>query len=303
MKIIILGSEGFIGSHLVRFFQSRSWDVSGCDLHEKPSFVYDYHRISKLKGQFDEIFGQERYDACINASGSGNVSHSVTHPLEDFEKNTFDTARILDAIRKHNSACKYVHISSAAVYGDPENLPVSEEIACKPLSPYGWHKLMSEQLCKEYHCLYGISVAITRPFSIYGTALKKQLFWDIFQKYLDNPSTIELWGTGEESRDFIYIDDVVRCMELILAKAPMKAEIYNIASGEETYIRDVVQLLFDNLPGSTKINFNNQTRTGDPRNWKADISLINALGFLPTVNLQNGIHNVAAWLLQSGTSK
>ena len=110
---------------------------------------YTYYKISRLPGQFEDIFIEEKYDACINASGSGNVNHSVMHPLEDFELNTFDTARILDAIRKHNKACKYLHISSAAVYGNPAHLPVNEEMACKPLSPYGWHKLMAEQLCKE----------------------------------------------------------------------------------------------------------------------------------------------------------
>ena len=111
---------------------------------------------------------------------------------------------------------------------------------------------------------------------------------------------IELWGTGQESRDFIYIDDVVRCMELIIMKAPMKAEIYNIASGEEIFIKDAVKQLFDSMPASPGIIFNNKVRTGDPGNWKADISNIKALGFLPTVNLQTGLHNVAAWLLQPG---
>ncbi|MEO8769673.1 MAG: SDR family oxidoreductase [Ferruginibacter sp.] len=300
MRIIILGSEGFIGSSLVRHFKAKSWDVSGCDLYDKPSTTYNYFKISRSSLQFENIFIKDKYDACINASGSGNVNYSVTNPLEDFELNTFDTIRILDAIRKYNSDCRYVHISSAAVYGNPENLPVSELASCNPLSPYGWHKLMAEQLCKEYVSLYDLKIVITRPFSIYGNGLKKQLFWDIYQKYISDPTKITLWGSGEESRDFIHIDDVVHSMELILQKAPMKAEVYNIASGNETLIKDVVMQFFSSMPLMPKIIFNNETRSGDPRNWKADISNLRALGFLPGVHLQAGIQNLAEWLLQPG---
>ncbi len=297
MKIIILGSEGFIGKHLIRYFKSIGYDVSGCDLYETPSSPYTYFKISRSSPEFDDIFLSKKYDACINASGSGNVNYSMTNPVGDFEANTLDVIKVLDAMRKHNPACKYLHISSAAVYGNPASLPVREDAACKPLSAYGWHKLLSEQLCMEYHLLYHLPVVIVRPFSIYGPGLKKQLFWDTYQKYMADQSSIELWGTGSESRDFIYIDDVLHCFELILEKAEMKGEVYNIASGNQTFIKDVVQQLFKFVPHTPRIIFNNKTREGDPLNWQADISKIKGLGFTSQFSLESGVRNLSEWLM------
>jgi len=83
---------------------------------------------------------------------------------------------------KFNNKCKYLHISSAAVYGNPKQLPVKETDNCQPLSPYGWHKWMSELICQEYFRLYNIRSLIVRPFSVYGPGLRKQLFWDLYGK-------------------------------------------------------------------------------------------------------------------------
>ncbi len=296
MKIIILGSEGFIGSHLVQHFNRLGYQVFGCDLVEKRSAFFTYFQIEKALLQWNSIFSEHQFDFCINAAGNGNVNYSVTHPFEDFESNTIDTIEILDSIRKYNPTCRYLHISSAAVYGNPATLPVNESAACNPVSPYGWHKLMAEQICKEYSAIYKLPVAIVRPFSIYGPGLKKQLFWDTYSKYKENPAGIELWGTGKESRDFIYIDDVVNCFELLLNKADMKGEVYNLASGNETLIRDAVDKLFMFFEQKPVVTFNNSTREGDPLNWQADISAITRLGFTPSVGLDAGIRKLADWL-------
>jgi UDP-glucose 4-epimerase len=296
MKIIILGSEGFIGSHLVRYFDQLGYKVFGCDLIEKRSAFFTYFQIEKSLLQWGSIFSEHQFDFCINAAGNGNVNYSLTHPFEDFESNTIDTIEILDSIRKYSPACRYLHISSAAVYGNPASLPVHESAVCNPVSPYGWHKLMAEQVCREYHAIYNIPVVIVRPFSIYGPGLKKQLFWDTYAKYKESPGSIELWGTGNESRDFIYIDDVLRSFDLLLNKAAMQAEVYNLASGNETLIKDAVDKLFSSMDARPVVQFNNKTREGDPLNWQADVTAIAGLGFVPLVSLETGIEKVAKWL-------
>jgi len=296
-KIIITGSEGFIGKHLVAYFSSLDFKVYGCDILEPSANVgYTYFKISISSPQWDEIFSAVQFDYCINASGSGNVSFSVTDPLADFQLNTLDTFRILDAIRKYSGECRYLHISSAAVYGNPEFLPVTETVECKPLSPYGWHKLMAEEVCKEFHSLYGLQLAIVRPFSVYGPGLRKQLFWDVFQKHKANKSQVMMWGTGKESRDFIHIDDLVHSFHLILENGDMKVGIYNVASGLETSIEEVLQLFFKLHDDNCEVQFNQQNRLEDPLNWKADISKIRNLDFDPSISLHIGMQQLVQWM-------
>lgn len=295
-KILVLGSEGFIGSHLVAYYLKHSWTVFGCDLHDLAVSAYNYTRVSPGFGELEEIFQKEQFDACINAAGNGSVPFSVEHPVRDFQANCADTLTILELLRHHNPICRYLHISSAAVYGNPTTLPVSETALPAPLSPYGWHKLMAEQLCKEYHTIYGMPIAVARLFSVYGPGLKKQLFWDIYNKMQVTDDRIPMWGTGKESRDFIFIADVVQAIDLILNRSSMQADVYNVASGSETTIQTAAKQLVNGLNQQLTLDFNRQVREGDPLNWRADINKLVALGFRVNVDLEQGIQKLTQWL-------
>jgi UDP-glucose 4-epimerase len=296
MRILILGSEGFIGNHLVKALKVIGNDIYGCDLFERPFHeAYHYIKVSRLSPQWEEIFSTQVFDVCINAAGSGNVPYSMTHPLMDFEANTLDAIRILDAIKRLNGSCKYLHISSAAVYGNPPSLPVREDMGPTPLSPYGYHKWMSELACKEFYHLHNVKTAILRPFSVYGPGLRKQLIWDLYHK-ISKGDDLTLFGTGDESRDFVYVEDLARAVKLILDQAPFDNTVYNIASGEETTIRAVSELFRKVIGTSCKISFNNQKREGDPANWRADISRIKELGFNPSFTFEEGLTKTHEWL-------
>lgn len=276
-------------------------DVFGIDLLEQPSKKYHYAKVSRLSPEMDEVFEKNSFDAIINAAGSGNVPYSMTHPVIDFEANSLDTIRVLEAIRKHQPTCKYIHISSAAVYGNPSHLPVHEDAATIPLSPYGWHKLIAEHLCKEYSSIYSINLAIIRPFSVYGIGLKKQLFWDVFYKIKNSVGVIELHGTGTESRDFIHIHDLIKAIDIIVHKGQLKGEAYNLASGKETTIREVIELFTKALNERVKFEFNGKVRAGDPLNWRADITRIQKLGFKLDFPLERGLTEISTWLQQLKT--
>ncbi len=296
MNILIIGSEGFIGHTCAVYFKQQGWDVYGCDLVDYPRGAYNYTKLSRVQPTFDELFSATKFDACINTAGNGSVPVSIEHPLTDFEANCGDVIRILDLIRLKNSGCKYIHISSAAVYGNPQKLPIQEGDNLSPISPYGFHKQISELLCKEYYQLYQMPIAIVRPFSIYGPGLRKQLFWDLYQKCKVKPTELLLWGTGNESRDFIYIDDLVYALYLILGRSPMTAQTYNLANGIETTIKEAAETFLDVYDNSILLKFNNEQRHGDPINWRANIDEIKKLGYSPNTDMLKGISGYVNWL-------
>lgn len=296
-KILVIGSKGFIGSHLVTYYrQLPGTEVWGCDVINDYS-APDYFVVDASNADFSEIFQQQKFDVCINCSGSASVPSSMNNPGRDFHLNVLNVFHILDSIRKHHAACKFLNLSSAAVYGNPSSLPVKEDAAMYPLSPYGWHKLQSELLCKEFSQNFNLQTCSLRIFSAYGAGLRKQLFWDWFQK-IQASSSISIYGTGKESRDFIYIDDLITAIECVISSGDFNAGIYNIGNGEEIYIEHAIKAFSKASVKSFDYTFTQDTRPGDPINWVADITKLHALGYRQRVSFQEGIEKLVKWLQQ-----
>ena len=237
MKILIIGSKGFIGSHCVSFF-SKEHEVWQCDVvsdYVSPR----YFLIDATNANYNEVMSSEPFDICINCAGAASVPDSIKNPLRDFELNVAQVYKQLDAIRQHNPSCKYINFSSAAVYGNPTYLPIDEGHPLNPISPYGNHKKMAEEVCVEFFENFGIKTCSLRVFSAYGPGLQKQLFWDLYQKSQAN-KPIELWGTGEESRDFIFISDLVDAVDSVVKQGDFSGGAINVAFGKEEFIKDVV---------------------------------------------------------------
>lgn len=300
MKILIIGSEGFIGSHVVDYFLSEKWEVHGIDLKEIPHCEYNYKKILPQTINYESIFSNVKPDVCLFASGSASVNFSIQDPLSDLEANFLQVFRILNMLKMYSPDCKFINISSAAVYGNPDSLPIKENFNIKPLSPYGWHKYYSELACKEYSSLYSIKTCSLRPFSVYGPRQNKLLFWDIYKKTLKCSEKIELFGSGCETRDFIYISDLINAIDLIIKNAPMQGECYNVASGEENSIASVAGLLLHELNYRGELVFSHMEKEGDPNNWVADITNLKEIGFSPSININGGLILYVLWLKENG---
>ncbi len=293
MKILVIGAKGFIGSNIYDFF-SESHDAWGADI--TPDDANDkYFLLRKENTSFEHIFKNHQFDVCINASGNGSVPISLNLPVFDFELNVTNTIKILDALRTHNPKCKFIYLSSAAVYGNPEKLPVKEDSLIKPLSPYGWHKLYAEQICKEYYYLYNLQTINLRLFSVYGPHLRKQLFWDTYQKCLHSKN-IELFGSGNETRDFIYIADLVQAVNCVVERGLFNGEAVNVASGLETTIREAATIFCSEIDPQIKVSFNKIVKPGDPLNWRADIEVLSGFGFKPIYTINEGLKATVKWL-------
>lgn len=293
MKILIIGSKGFIGSHCKDYFQ-RKHEVWGCDI------VLDYNDkqyivIDSIDADFASVFSRHKFDLCLNCSGAANVPFSLEKPLNDFGLNVLNVARILDAIRLYSPQCKFVTMSSAAVYGNPVTLPIKKDFILSPVSPYGYHKVMAEHICEEYYRFWGVKTCCLRIFSAYGPGLKKQLFWDLYNK-LKNNEVIDLWGTGNETRDFIYISDLVRAIECVVENSDFNAAVVNVANGIPISVRDATETFIRIMNFEKPIKFKNEERKGDPIYWQADITDLEKWGYKPNVSLENGLKSYIKWI-------
>jgi len=294
MKILIIGSKGFIGSHALLHFKSIGHVVYGCDVMVDYNEQH-YFQVDATNSNFDEIFESVKFDVCLNCSGAASVPDSFVHPYRDFSLNVQNVYCLLEAIRKHNSQCKFVNLSSAAVYGNPPVLPIAEPMPAKPLSPYGLHKYYAEQVCQEFYLHFGVPTCSLRIFSAYGPGLKKQLFWDWFQK-LKQSTHLTLFGTGRESRDFIFIEDIMCALNCVITNAPFQADLINVGNGKEIFIEEAIEIFRNESGVDFTFSFSNEVRKGDPINWKADNSILIALKYQQQISFSEGIKRYVKWV-------
>jgi dTDP-glucose 4,6-dehydratase/UDP-glucose 4-epimerase len=295
MKILIIGSRGFIGHHLFSYFSEKDNEVWGTDVVDDYINKERYFLIDASNSDYGSVFQSTEFDLCVNCSGAANVPESLKNPLRDYYLNTVNVFKMLESIRKFQPACKFINLSSAAVYGNPKQMPVKEDARPAPLSPYGFHKLQAEQICKEFYDFYDIRTCSLRIFSVYGPGLKKQLFWDLYNK-AKKGVPFSLFGTGNESRDFIYILDLVKAIELVAGLSAFNADVINVANGKEIMIKNIASFFFGLFDHEIRYSFSGETREGDPVNWVADISKLISYGYRPSFTIENGLEKYYEWI-------
>jgi dTDP-glucose 4,6-dehydratase/UDP-glucose 4-epimerase len=276
------------------YFIDKNEIVFGADI--KAIQKENYFQVNPYEPDYDEIFSQQQFSLCINASGSANVKFSFAQPKIDFDSNTMTVFRILNAIRTHQPTCKFINLSSAAVYGNSSTKPLNEDLPCNPVSPYGYHKWYAELICKEYANLFNLKTCSARLFSVYGEGQEKLLFWDMWNKYTSNPSSIELFGSGNEARDFLYVKDVAKALYTVAHKHLFDGSAINVASGISTTIQDIAKLFFGKLNTETHFNFTQTAKQGDPDILAADLTKLSLLGFTPSHQLSEGLEKYIQWL-------
>lgn len=293
-KVLVTGAGGFIGKKIALHFIARGYEVVGWDIYNDLSnFPIEALNMGKIEDVTHSL-AELQPNIIIHCAGSADVGKSVENPEMDYEGNVTLTHNLLFAMHKCGlKKSRLVFLSSASVYGNPKSLPITEEMELNPLSPYAVHKVMCEDLCKYFVNNYGANIKIARIFSAYGAGLRKQIFWDMFNK--SKTGKLAMFGTGNESRDYIHIDDVVNSLYL-LATTESNDMIFNIANGEEVTIREATEL-FAEAAGVDKGNiaFNGIVREGDPLNWRADISRLLHLGYQKTRTMKDGLKEYVIW--------
>src|SRR3954452_25408398 len=236
MSSWVTGANGFIGRHLVRELASAGHAVHGVGhgaldqaqaqtlgLQTWINGEVDAANLSALAashGLPSQVF---------HLAGGSSVGLSIARPFEDFSRTVTSTARLLEWLRSFAPSSRLIVVSSAAVYGADHTGPIPESAARLPMSPYGHHKLVMEQLCQSYVQSFGIHCMVVRLFSVYGPHLRKQLLWDICSRLRRCERTLSLGGTGAEVRDWIDARDAARLFGTI-AEVPQQIS-YRVVNG------------------------------------------------------------------------
>jgi UDP-glucose 4-epimerase len=293
--VFITGAGGFLAGHTAVAFREAGWRVVGIsrsDPGEQAWRSFQRDDLTDVQRLLAKL-GSESSDAVVHLAGPASVPDSIRDPRADFLGHTLPLLTVLEAVRLARREVRVVVVSSAAVYGNPDSLPVREMAPVTPISPYGFHKVHQELLLNEYVSLHGVHGCCARLFSTYGESLRRLAVWEMTSRALRGDCTV--LGTGDETRDYLYAGDVGRALVAIAERAAFKGEAINVASGEEVSIRTLATETF-RLAGITGSPiFSGQTMSGSPSHWRADISKLRSLGFDPPP-WSRGLADTVAWI-------
>jgi UDP-glucose 4-epimerase len=297
-RVLITGAAGFIGRHIAREFSNQGWYVVGMGRGDWPDWqeygISAWHRCditSETLVEFVFLIYVFFYFA-----GGASVGFSIDQPSVDFDLTVRITSNVLEYIRLHSPYTKLVYPSSAAVYGQVKMLPITEGAPLNPLSPYGVHKQMAEALCQRHAQQFNLSVVIVRMFSIYGSGLRKQLLWDACRKF--ERGDCEYFGTGEEVRDWLHVDDVAKLLLAAVHYATPNCAVVNAGCGQGVLVKEILQHVSYQLGLGLNPKFSLVPKAGDPNAYVADISKALALGWEPKIKWREGVAEYVDWYKQ-----
>jgi UDP-glucose 4-epimerase len=304
MKLVwVTGARGFLGRHVARHFAAKGHKVAGIDrghwaAEDRSGWGVGYWVESDVHlASLNELSTQSGLPQLVfHAAGGASVGPSFEDPLTDFNCSVTTTAEVLEFLRREAPSAIFILPSSAAVYGAQEPGPIPEDAPLRPVSPYGAHKLMAEQLCHSANLNFGLRCVLIRYFSLYGPELRKQLLWDLAAKLSGPSPSVELFGTGQETRDMFYIEDAVHLVSTMSSIDRTDNLVVNGGSGQATTVRDIASALIGRLGLSSELRFNGQCREGDPINYQAHMGRAQSLGYKPKWSLEEGLTEYVHWL-------
>jgi UDP-glucose 4-epimerase len=297
-KIVVTGAHGFIGRHTARYFARQGHEVTGLGhggwkVDEWRSWgLSGWHETDISIGALDQY--ANRPDVILHCAGSASVGLSLSDPLTDFHRTVTTTANVMEYVRAKSPATRVVYPSSASVYGIAETLPIKEDSRCAPISPYGVHKWIAEQLVMSYGRHYRIAASIVRLFSVYGCGLRKQLLWDGCRKLASGDHIF--MGTGNEVRDWLHVEDTAELLCVAADHASPLCPVVNGGTGEGVNVRELLTHIANCLHADgTKPEFSETLRSGDPSAYIADASQANSWGWKPAEHWRDRVAEYVAW--------
>jgi len=307
-KYLITGGAGFIGSHIVRALLEQGDFVRVLD-------NFSTGKRENIEGLKVELLeGDLRDPAAIAAAVQGvdyifheaafvSVPQSMEDPLPCFEINQRGTEFLLEAARKVGVK-RVVLASSAAVYGDSDAMPLDEQTPLRPLSPYAVSKRVDELYAEMYTRSFGLDVVALRYFNVYGPRQRPDSMYaaavPIFTRRLVDGKSVTIYGDGGQTRDLVYVGDIVRANLAASEHPAAPGQVFNVCSGEEIRVIDLVETLMDLFPTAPAPQFA-PARAGDIyRSVGNPQKAAELLGFRTQTSLTDGLKSVVDWMASKG---
>lgn len=303
IRVLVTGGAGFIGSNLCRGLRAEGATVVALDnlstgfranLGSFPDIEFVEGDIRQPETVEDAV---RRCEIVFHLAASVGNLRSIEDPLADSETNVLGTINVLQAARRAGVG-KVVYSSSAAIFGELKQLPIREDHPVEPDSPYGASKLAGEKQCLAFGRLFDLEVVCLRYFNVYGVNQRYDAYGNvipIFAHRLLKGQPLVIYGDGEQTRDFVHVDDVVRA-NIAAALAPGVTGAFNIGSGTAVTINRLAELMRTFVPSPVAIE-HGPARPGDVRHSRAEIAAAReALGFRPQVQLEGGLRAYQEWV-------
>lgn len=308
MKALVTGAAGFIGSHLCEYLVDKGLKVAGIDnfmdyyprsikesniaeLEKNQSF--EFVEASLLEVDLAKLL--EGVEVVFHQSAQAGVRASWGDSFKIYsDNNILATQMLLEACR-NSPVKKFVYASSSSVYGDTKDLPMRESSLPYPVSPYGVSKLAAEHLCCLYHKNFGVPSASLRYFTVYGPRQRPDMAFHRFFKWALEDKPFEVYGDGEQSRDFTHVSDIVEANWLAFKEAP-PGEVFNIGGGSRVTLNEVIETVRQITGRDIKVNYN-EVQKGDVRHTMADMTKAKEkLGYKPKVSIYEGLKTEYEWI-------
>ncbi|MGQ4832893.1 MAG: GDP-mannose 4,6-dehydratase [Candidatus Asgardarchaeia archaeon] len=309
MIVFLTGGCGFIGSHIAHELVKRDYSIVIVDnlskgTLERISDIKDsveFHKVDLRNfDELKEVFPKDDNVIVIHTAAQVSVHKSISDPTFDATNNIIGTLNLLNVAKDSGNVKRFIHFSSAAIYGDPKYVPIDEDHPKNPISPYGISKLTSEYYAISYNILYKLNTVAIRPFNVYGPGQNPDdpyagVITIFISRVLDGKPPI-VYG-GNQTRDFVNVKDVVSSVILAMERLNIQGEAFNIASGVEVSIKDLAEIIL-RISGRQDLSpIFEAFRTGDIARSVASIEKAKKLlGYNPKVSLEEGLKEVIEWM-------
>ena len=302
---LITGGAGFIGSTLANYLSNENSVVVIDDLSmgKKDNLVKNSN-LKFINGSvtnkevMSDVLINNNFDYIFHLAAIASVADSVERPAETHQVNFESVLLLLELIKNYQKDLKrLVFSSSAAVYGDEPTLPKQEESVIRPLTPYAVDKFAAEQYVLDYYHLYGIPTSAVRFFNVYGPNQNPEspysgvisILVDRYKKLQSGVETqFTLFGDGSQSRDFVFIEDVIQALLLVANKEEALGRQFNVGTGNAISLIELIKVIDEALELSLTVKHETE-RDGDIKDSVADISRLKSLGFKPNFSIHEGM--------------
>ncbi len=304
-RYLVTGGAGFIGSHIVTRLVKDGHSVRVLDdfsTGKRENICHISGELELVRGDIRDLEvvrqATENVDYVLHQAAVSSVARSVADPVTSMAVNVAGTVNVLVAARDAYVK-RVVFASSAAVYGESGVLPKREDISPDPVSPYAADKLLGETYCRVFHRIYGLETVALRYFNVFGPRQDPRSDYAAavpkFITALLQGEAPTIFGDGEQSRDLVYVENIVEA-NLLAAHAPAAAgNVFNIAGGKSLTINEIVATLM-RIIGTNVTPTHGPARSGDVRHSSADISkAITAIGYENTIGFEEGLHTTVDW--------